>query len=67
VNISPINDSSPCVVFCAEEGYSEVMGYAAANRLAMRHAAKGHRSHVYRLIEQTMYAGAQAHVSKKVP
>jgi hypothetical protein len=57
MNIPPINDNSPCVVFCAEDGYSEVMGYVAANNLAMRYAAKGRRSHVYRLIEQTMYAG----------
>lgn len=57
MNIPPINDLSPCIVYCDEEGYSEVMGYAKANGLAMKHAAEGRKSYVYRLIYQTMYAG----------
>lgn len=57
MQIPPRNDESPCVVLC-EGRYSEVMGYAKANELAMRHAARGHRAHVYRLIQETMYAGA---------
>ena len=57
MRIPPRTDESPCVVFC-EGRYSEVMGYAKAERLAMRYAAKGQRARVYRLIEETMYSGS---------
>jgi hypothetical protein len=47
-----------CVVLCDGQ-YSEVMSYAKANKLAMRYAATGKPSYVYRLIQETMYGGAK--------
>lgn len=52
--LPPRNDESPCVVLCNGH-YSPVMGYAAANELAMQYAAKRRRVVVYRLIEETSY------------
>lgn len=56
MSIPPRNDESPCVVLCNGR-YSDVMGFAAADALAMQHAIKGQRSYVFRLVQETMYAG----------
>lgn len=56
VRVPPRNDESPCVVFCEGE-YSVVMGYAKAKAAAMALAARGCRAKVFRLVEETMYAG----------
>lgn len=57
MRVPPRNDLSACVVFYQGQ-YSEVMGFAKADALAMRYAAQGHPAHVYRLVEETMYAVA---------
>ena len=55
-NIPPRHDQSPCIVLCNGQ-YSEVMGYAKANDLAMRYAANKMPASVYRLIEEVYYGG----------
>lgn len=58
MRVPPRDNESPCIVLCGGM-YSEVMGFARADALAMFYASQGHRVHVYRLIEETMYAGAK--------
>ena len=57
LRIPPIDNLSPCVVYCRDRGYSDVMSYADARAYAMKIAAGGEHSRVYRLIEETSFGG----------
>ena len=64
MNAPPINMLSPCVVHGRDRGYSAVMSYDKAVKLAMHIAAGGEPSRVYRLIEETSFAGNAEYGSK---